>query len=206
MPTRLEGIYAITDEVLTPDDTVVKQVSTALESGVKIIQYRNKSDDDTQVETTCRELQKLCKEHDALFIIDDRPHLAQKIKADGLHIGKDDINLKEARAIYPEGIIGVSCYGSIRLAKEAESEGADYVAFGSFFHSPTKPKSGIISMSVIQKAKKAVKIPVCAIGGINISNIHLVAQKQPDMISVVSAVFQGNIKQNINHLKQGMNV
>jgi len=206
MPSRLEGIYAITDEVLTPDDTVVKQVSTALESGVKIIQYRNKSDDDAQVEMTCRQLQGLCKEHDALFIIDDRPHLAQKIEADGLHIGKDDINLKEARAIYPKGIIGVSCYGSIRLAKEAESEGADYVAFGSFFPSPTKPKSGVISMSVIEKAKKSVNIPVCAIGGINISNIHLVAQKRPDMISVVSAVFQGNIKQNINHLKQGMNV
>jgi len=206
MSTKLTGIYAITDEVLTPDETVVNQVATALESGVKIIQYRNKSSDDIQVEVVCRELQDLCREHDAVFIIDDRPHLAQKIKADGLHIGKDDMNFKEAREIYPDGIIGVSCYGSIRLAKEAESEGADYVAFGSFFHSPTKPKSGIISMNVIEKAKKSVKIPVCAIGGINSSNIHQVASKKPDMISVVSAIFDGNIEKNFIQLKQGMNI
>jgi len=206
MSTRLEGIYAITDEVLTPDETVVKQVQTALKHGVKIIQYRNKSVDDTEVEMVCRELQALCKKYKATFIIDDRPHLAQKIQADGLHIGKDDMNLKEAREIYPEGIIGVSCYGSTRLAKEAESEGADYVAFGSFFHSPTKPKSGIISTNVIEKAKKSVDIPVCAIGGINSSNIHHIALKQPDMISVVSAVFDGDIEENLIQLKKGMKI
>ena len=206
MSAKLEGIYAITDEVLTPDETVVNQVETALKHGVKIIQYRNKSASDTQVEMVCRELQYLCREHDAIFIIDDRPHLAQKIKADGLHIGKDDMNLKEAREIYPEGIIGVSCYGSTRLAKEAESEGADYVAFGSFFHSPTKPKSGIISTNVIEKAKKTVDIPVCAIGGINSSNINEIALKRPNIISVVSAIFDGDIEENLIQLKKGMNV
>jgi len=130
MSVKLEGIYAITDEVLTPDESVLKQVAAALESGVKIIQYRNKSASDTQVESICSALQSLCTEHDAIFIIDDRPHLAHKIKADGLHIGKDDMDLKQAREIYPEGIIGVSCYGSTRLAKEADAEGAEYVAFG----------------------------------------------------------------------------
>ncbi len=206
MSNRLEGLYAITDEVLTPDATVAEQIETALESGVRIIQYRNKHADDAQVKPICIELQKLCRKHNALFIIDDRPQLAQQIKADGLHIGKNDMNIKEARALFPEGIIGVSCYGSVRLAKQAQEEGADYVAFGSFFHSPTKPHSGIVSMSVLEKAKNALDIPICAIGGINISNIHEISAKKPHMISVVSAVFQGDIKQNINHLKQGMNV
>lgn len=197
-----KGLYVITDEKLTPDDTVVQQVRTVLQGGVKIIQYRNKSDADSDVEEICIQLQRLCTLHEATFIIDDRPHLAQKIQADGLHIGKNDISLQEARLIFPNGIIGVSCYGSVRKALEAQNEGASYVAFGSFYHSPTKPHSGIVSMSVLAKAKEALSIPICAIGGINVTNIHEISAHNPDMISVVSAVFEGDIKYNIAQLTQ----
>ncbi|MBD3824392.1 MAG: thiamine phosphate synthase, partial [Epsilonproteobacteria bacterium] len=82
-------------------------------------------------------------------------------------------------------------------ALEAQSEGADYVAFGSFYPSPTKPKSGIVNMSVLQKAKEALRIPICAIGGINASNIKEICEHKPDMIAVVSAVFEGDISKNI---------
>lgn len=200
----LKGLYAITDEKLTPDDTVAAQVQTALQAGVKILQYRNKTDSDDEVEEICIQLQALCKLYGATFIIDDRPHLAQKINADGIHIGKDDMSIQEARVIFPEGIIGVSCYGSVRKALEAQNEGADYVAFGSFFHSPTKPHSGIVSMSVMAKAKEALSIPICAIGGINVTNIDEISVHTPDMISVVSAVFEGDIKHNILQLTQRM--
>lgn len=200
----LKGLYAITDEKLTPDDTVVVQAQTALQAGIKILQYRNKTNSDDEVENICIELQALCKAHDATFIIDDRPHLAKKINADGIHIGKDDMSIQEARVIFPKGIIGVSCYGSVRKALEAQNEGADYVAFGSFFHSPTKPHSGIVSMSVLEKAKEALSIPICAIGGISVTNIHEISAHAPDMISVVSAVFEGDIKDNIVQLTQAM--
>jgi len=202
----LKGLYVITDEQLTPHNTIVAQVETALKAGVKILQYRNKTLCDEEVEEVCIDLQKLCTQHNALFIIDDRPHLAHRIKADGLHIGKDDMSLHEARLIFPDGIIGVSCYGSIRKALEAQSQGADYVAFGSFFPSPTKPHSGIVPMSVIERAKQGLTLPVCAIGGINVTNIHEISAFKPDMISVVSAVFHGDIARNITQLKQGMNV
>jgi len=206
MSHKLQGLYAITDEVLTPDTTVITQVQTALEAGADIVQYRNKSAEDSRIETICRQLQNLCSAHNALFIIDDRPLLAQKIDADGLHIGKNDVSLIEARKIFTQGLIGVSCYGSIRKAKEAQEEGASYVAFGSFFPSPTKPKSGVISMSILQKAKESLSIPVCAIGGINRNNIHEIASHKPDMISVVNDIFKGDIKRNITRLKQGMNL
>jgi thiamine-phosphate pyrophosphorylase len=202
----LKGLYAITDEKLTPDDTVIDQCAIALQAGIKILQYRNKTNSDDEVENICIELQALCKAHDATFIIDDRPHLAKKINADGIHIGKDDMSIQEARVIFPKGIIGVSCYGSVRKALEAQNEGADYVAFGSFFHSPTKPHSGIVSMSVLEKAKEALSIPICAIGGISVTNIHEISAHAPDMISVVSAVFEGDIKRNIIQLTQGMKV
>lgn len=206
MSKLLKGLYVITDEHLTPDDTVIAYVEDALIAGANIIQYRNKSKTDDEVEDVCRALQALCSHYNVPFIIDDRPHLAAKIKADGIHIGKDDMTLEEARKIFPEGIIGVSCYGSIRKAKEAQSEGADYVAFGSFFASPTKPHSGIISMNVLHKAKDAVDIPICAIGGISQKNIGEIAETKTDMISVVSAAFQGNTQQNIKNLIEGMKI
>jgi thiamine-phosphate pyrophosphorylase len=202
----LKGLYAITDEILTPKESILDQVEAALEAGITVLQFRDKTSKDTEIETLCTHLLHLCRIHNVPFIIDDRPHLAQKIGADGLHIGKDDIPLRDARTIFTKGFIGVSCYGSVRKALEAETEGADYVAFGSFFPSPTKPHSGIVSLSVLEKAKEALTIPTCAIGGINVTNIHEIGARRPDMISVVSAIWEGNIKRNITQLKQGMSL
>lgn len=204
MSNILKGLYVITDEYLTPDESVIAYVEDALIAGANIVQYRNKTKSDEEVEDTCRALQAICSHYSVPFIIDDRPHLATKIHADGIHIGKDDMPLDEARKIFPKGIIGVSCYGSIRKAKEAQEEGADYVAFGSFFASPTKPHSGIISMNVLHKAKEAVDIPICAIGGISESNIGQIASTDIDMISVVSSAFMGNTQNNVRKLIKGM--
>lgn len=201
-----KGLYAITDDHLTPHATVLSQVEKALEAGIILLQYRNKINNDDEIESIVRRLQHLCRLFGVPFIIDDRPHLAQKIGADGLHIGKEDMNLLEARKIFTKGFIGVSCYGSIRKALEAQNEGADYAAFGSFYPSPTKSHSEIVSMSVLTEAKEVLSIPVCAIGGINVTNIHEIAAYRPDMISVVSAVWNGDITRNIKQLKQGMSL
>ena len=206
MSLSLNGLYVITDEYLTPDETVHSYVEDALKAGASIVQYRNKTKSDEEVEEVCRTLQGLCRRYQVPFIIDDRPHLAAKIGADGLHIGKNDMPIEEARKIFPKGIIGVSCYGSIKKAKEAQKEGADYVAFGSFFASPTKPHSGIISMNVLHKAKEAIDIPVCAIGGISQTNIGEIAATKTDMISVVSAAFKGNTQENVSNLIKGMKI
>lgn len=204
MHKQLKGLYAITDEVLTPDSTVVQQAHKALEAGVKILQYRNKTASDAAVTEVCRNLQTLCRKHNALFIVDDRPYLAAELGLDGLHIGKDDMPLAQAREVFARGIIGVSCYGSVKKALQAQEEGADYVAFGSFFPSPTKPHSGIVNKNVISKAKEALEIPVCVIGGINQENIEQILSLKPDMISVVSAVFEGDIAANVAQLLQKM--
>jgi thiamine-phosphate pyrophosphorylase len=206
MSQLLSGLYVITDEHLTPDETVHSYVEDALKAGASIVQYRNKTKSDEEVEEVCRTLQGLCRRHDVPFIIDDRPHLAAKIGADGLHIGKNDMPIEEARKIFPKGIIGVSCYGSIKKAKAAQEEGADYVAFGSFFASPTKPHSGVISMNVLHKAKEAIDIPICAIGGISQTNIGQIASTRTDMISVVSAAFKGNTQENVSNLIKGMKI
>ena len=200
----LSGIYAITDETLTPKTTMLHQVEEALEAGIGLLQFRDKTSSDEEIETLCVHLLHLCRLHDVPFVIDDRAHLAQKIGADGLHIGKGDISLHDAREIFTKGFIGVSCYGSVKKGLEAQNEGADYVAFGSFYPSPTKPHSGVVSMSILDKAKEALSIPICAIGGINAANIHEISTHQPDMISVVSAIWDGNITNNIQKLQKGL--
>ena len=202
----LKGLYAITDEILTPQESIVTQVETALRAGIHLLQYRHKNQTDAEAEPVCLALQELCRFYNVPFIIDDRPTLAQKIGADGLHIGKDDMPLANARAVFHRGFIGVSCYGSLRKALAAQNEGADYVAFGSFFPSATKPHSGIVSMSVLERAKEVLALPICAIGGIDVVNIHQIARLTPDMISLVSAIWEGDIKRNVMQLKQGMNV
>ncbi len=203
MPRRLSGIYAITDELLTPPESIVSQVERALKAGAKIIQFRDKTRPDSLVEVTCMELQRLCIEHDALFIIDDRAELVASIGADGLHIGKDDIPLDQARAIVGQNaVIGVSCYGSLHKAAKAQQEGADYVAFGSFFPSPTKPGSNVVDKALIERAKSQLQIPVCVIGGINADNIDQLTPYGPDMYSMVSGVFGDDaIEENMKKIQ-----
>lgn len=204
MSHSLKGIYAITDESLTPLETIVDQVQRALNSGASIIQFRDKSSSDDEVENVCRKLQELCSQAGATFIIDDRAKLVAKIKADGLHIGKDDISLEQARAVVGKDvIIGVSCYGSIHKAKKAQDDGANYVAFGSLFVSPTKPHAKVVEFDVITSAKQQLDIPVCVIGGIEASNIAQVVPYAPDMYSMVSGVFGGDkIEQNLCEIKK----
>ena len=203
MQNNLKGLYVLSDDFLTPPQTIHEQMKEALEFGVRVIQLRDKTRSDADLEPIARDLQKLCKEYNATFIINDRVHLAQKIGADGLHIGIDDGSLHEARLLLPNAIIGVSCYGDIKRAKEAEEGGADYVAFGSFFPSPTKPQSKTIPLKIIQRAKSEISLPICAIGGINSQNIHLV--KDAHMIAIVSAAYKPNsISQNLASLQRAI--
>lgn len=200
----LKGIYAITDEVLTPNKTIVSQIKEALEAGAKVIQLREKSSSDDELESVARSLQNLCDKHDATFFINDRVQLAKKINADGVHVGINDQRVKEARAeVGDQMLIGVSCYGDLERAKQAVKDGADYVAFGAFYPSKTKPKAEVVSKEVISRAKAELKVSVCVIGGINRKNIHEIINFQPDLYALVSDIFESkNIKQSITELNE----
>ncbi|MDD3343977.1 MAG: thiamine phosphate synthase [Sulfurospirillaceae bacterium] len=198
----LKGIYVLSDAILTPKETIMAQMERVLKSGVSVIQFRDKYASDEEIEPICKALQLLCNQHNALLIIDDRAQLVKKIDADGLHVGKDDMDYAEARALLGnDKIIGVSCYGNIARAQKYESLGADYVAFGSFFPSPTKPNSPVVPLTILKEAKALLKLPICAIGGINNDNISDVARWGIEMYSVISAVYkEDQIEQNIKML------
>jgi len=204
MSKTLKGLYAITDEVLTPLKTIEEDVKTALQNGVNIIQYRDKNSDEKVLRTTAIALQNLCNSYDALFVLNDHINLAIELGCDGLHVGKSDHHrFTEIRKNF-RGVIGVSCYGDIKLAKGFEEKGANYVAFGSFFPSKTKPNSKVVTLDVLTQAKKELTIPICSIGGINASNIKSITRTGVDMISCIDAIFNGDIKENIENLYKNM--
>lgn len=193
---KLKGLYVITDDTLTPDETLYIQVEDAIKGGATIVQLRDKKSSDEKIEKKAIRLQELCKKHNALFVLNDKIDLAIKLQCDGLHIGKSDHdNFVKIRENF-DGVVGVSCYGDINKAKHFELLGADYVAFGSFYTSPTKPDSNVVPLETIQLAKEKLGIPVCVIGGINTLNIDEIMNYKPDMVSVISDIWNNsNIKQ-----------
>lgn len=202
---NLNGLYVISDDILTPPKSLYENMQQALEGGAKIVQLRNKTSSLEMVEEQALMLQALCKQYNALFVLNDCVQLAIKHQFDGLHIGKSDYEqLPKIREAF-KGILGVSCYDSITKAKECENLGVDYVAFGSFFPSSTKPSSQVIALEVLLEAKQNLTIPICAIGGIDLSNLNEVLYYKPDLIAVISDMFcQNDIKKQASTYVQLM--
>lgn len=187
----LQGIYAISDEILIPYEILPQCVESALKAGIRIFQLRDKSHSDEWLYPIAKELLELCERYNALFVLNDRLELALKLNAPALHIGKDDGEFVRVRERF-SGILGASSYGDLQRAKILESLGADYVAFGAFFPSLTKPNAKPAPLELLTQAKQELHIPICAIGGISTQNIHLL--KNADMHAVISSLWSHNIQ------------
>jgi thiamine-phosphate pyrophosphorylase len=187
---RLRGLYAITDENLIPENSFASTIELALAGGVSIIQYRDKSGNEEKRFTQASTLRKLCDDYKAILIINDDISLAKAVAADGVHLGEHDVSIHEARSILGEdSIIGISCYNQLQRAIDAQAAGADYVAFGAMFTSPTKPHARSASLELISEARAQLDIPVCAIGGIDQLNAEQVIDAGADMTAVISGLF-----------------
>ena len=185
----LKGIYAVTPDSLN-EETLYKKVYKLLEQGVNILQYRDKFRSPEQKIIIAKELRNICNKFDSLLIINDDANLAKKIGANGVHLGQKDMPYEEARNILgPDSIIGISCQNDLGLAYKAQSEGADYVAFGSLFS--TKSKADVLHCSLedLTSFVKEIKIPSVAIGGINLRNFLTVKNSGVDMIAISSGLF-----------------
>jgi thiamine-phosphate pyrophosphorylase len=187
---RISGLYAVTPE--TPDtDWLAARVEAVLAGGARIVQYRNKSTDQQQRRRQGVRLLELCRAHRALLIVNDDVGLARELGADGVHLGREDQPLGEARvALGTERLIGISCYDSLARALEARELGADYVAFGSFFPSAVKPKAVRAPLDLLCEARATLDLPLVAIGGITPENGGALVEAGADALAVVSALFQ----------------
>jgi thiamine-phosphate pyrophosphorylase len=182
------GLYAITDG---PRDDLYAAVEAALAGGARILQYRDKTGDAARRLQDADELARICARYDVPLIINDDVALAAAVGA-GVHIGEDDGDILAARAVLGDrAIIGVSCYNSFERAQAQAAAGADYIAFGAFFPSPTKPHTTRASFELLRQAT-ALGIPLVAIGGITPDNGRLLIDAGADYLAVVSAVFGAN--------------
>ena len=187
--TRLHGIYAITDPVLCGDD-LINNVRAAIEGGIRILQYRNKQASHNVQHEEATRLLALCRQHDVLFIINDDADLAADIDADGVHLGQKDRALIEAREQLGQNkIIGISCNNRFDYALAAQQQGADYIAFGRFFSSMTKPQAPQAEIELLLRGKRELHVPIVAIGGITADNGRQLIEAGADMLAVIHGIF-----------------
>jgi thiamine-phosphate pyrophosphorylase len=183
------GVYAITPG--SPDTQWLLTMSeAALKGGVAVVQYREKTGDVALRHEQASELLVLCRQYGVPFIVNDDLRLADLVGADGVHLGRDDGSIREARIVLGLGkMIGISCYQDLERAREVQSLGADYVAFGSFFPSPTKPRASMADVAVLSTARREITLPIVAIGGITVDNAGALIDAGADAIAVISALF-----------------
>jgi len=185
----IAGLYALTPDLLDSDE-LLSRVSEALAGGVNAIQYRNKLASPPLKRAQALALRDLCSGQGATFIVNDDVDLAYAVDADGVHLGREDAPLALARRrLGATAIIGASCYNSLERAKSAIAEGADYIAFGSFFPSPIKPDAVRAQPSLIPAAKSRWNVCVVAIGGITLAAASSLIAAGADALAVISAVF-----------------
>ena len=174
------GVYAITDSTLV-----------ARRGGLAVaVQYRDKGRDRARRLREAQPLRTLCRAYDAALIINDDIELAREISADGVHVGRGDRSVSETRRLLgADAIVGVSCYNVPERALEAQSEGATYVAFGSFFPSSTKPDAVRVTVQCLASVRSRINVPVVAIGGITAANAAPVVAAGADLLAVISEIF-----------------
>ncbi|HEY8068519.1 MAG TPA: thiamine phosphate synthase [Burkholderiales bacterium] len=181
---KLRGLYAITPELAAGED-LMRRVAQALEGGIAMLQYRSKG---VQRLDEAKNLARMCRARSVPFIVNDDLVLALECGADGVHLGKDDGELAAVRARLAGKLLGASCYDSLAAARAAVAAGADYVAFGSVFSSPTKPSAVRAPLSLFGEAR-ALGVPLVAIGGITLENAPQLLRAGADGLAVISDLF-----------------
>ncbi|SDW90960.1 thiamine phosphate synthase [Marinobacter mobilis] len=183
------GLYAITDNTLTPSSQLLSAVASAILGGAVLVQYRDKSSTSSERLRQAADLQSLCREAGVPLIINDDAELAHRVGAAGVHLGQSDVSLTEARRLLgDQAIIGMTCHSDLELARTADAAGADYLAFGRFYPSSTKPGAPPANKQVLAQARQ-FRRPITAIGGISADNGAELICSGADMLAVVGGLF-----------------
>ena len=195
-------LYAITDSHWLNGRTLYSVVKESLEGGVTFLQLREKELDEEHFLEEARELQKLCREYQVPFVVNDNVDIAVAINADGVHVGQSDMEAGDVRAkLGPDKIIGVTAK-TVKQAVLAQERGADYLGVGAVFHTDSKADAKEISFDTLKDICRAVSIPVIAIGGITEENVRELAGSGICGIAVISAIYaQSDIKKAAESLK-----
>ena len=188
----IKGLYAITPD-MADLNTLIHKTQSAIEGGAFMVQYRSKIHDRAVKIQQCAAILRLYREYGVPCIVNDDAEMCRILEADGVHLGENDDNIAEVRRILGEdAIIGSSCYDQLDRAKQAQKEGASYVAFGAMFPTPTKPNALRATLELLREAKSEIEIPIVAIGGITVNNAHDVIEAGVDAIAVITSLYESN--------------
>lgn len=186
----IKGLYAITPECADTED-LLRRALQAMSGGAKVLQYRSKSTEAALRLAQAQMLRSLTAEYRVIFIVNDDAELAARVDADGVHLGAKDGEIAAARAIVgKDKLIGASCYNKWPMAVEAVQAGADYVAFGAFYASSTKPEAVVARLNLLQDAQRELGVPVVAIGGITAANGAALVEAGADALAVITSLFE----------------
>ena len=185
---KLRGLYAITDSQLLAG-RLLPYVEAALDGGVTLLQYRDKSQDEARRLRDAEALKALCERYKTQLIINDDAELAARLGV-GVHLGQTDGPLTPARTLLGRNaIIGATCHAQLDLAEQAAREGASYVAFGRFFNSVTKPGAPACDLTLLDAARSRIKLPIAVIGGITLDNAAPLVAHGADLLAVIHGLF-----------------
>ena len=195
-------LYLITD---FREKTTKAKVISAIKNGVNIIQFKDKSEDEDSKEKNAMELSYICKEYKVSLIVNDDVNLAKKVNADGVHLGQTDMKISEARKILgKEIIIGITAK-TVNQAQEAEKNGANYLGCGAVFASKTKEDAILMDIDLLNNIINSVKIPVIAIGGIDVDNIASLLETRISGVALSNGILGSqNIEKTVCLLKDKM--
>ena len=199
-------IYLVTDEKACNEKDFYKCIEESIKGGVKIVQLREKNSSTKDFYEKALKVKKICKNYGALFIINDRLDIAQAVEADGVHLGQTDMPIEKARKILKNKFLIGATARNAKEAKKAELLGADYIGSGAIFGTNTKDNAKKLEMEDLKKIVNSVKIPVFAIGGINISNVSLLKNIGLQGICLVSGILsEKNCKKAVEFMLKNFN-
>lgn len=196
------GLYLIVGSSLS-GKPCLEIIETALKAGVKWVQYREKDKPRKVFYNEALSMREITAAYGAKLIINDHADIAAAVGADGIHLGQDDLPLKEARKICGEMLIGISTH-SLQEAFAAEQAGADYIGFGPIFHTTTKDAGPPVGLEALREIKANIKIPVAAIGGISLDNLPLVLEAGAEAVAAAAAIINGDVYENAKKFMESM--
>ena len=195
-------IYLISPEKILSSDFFKNLEKLFKTKKVCFFQLRVKKENKQNIIKISKKIKKLTKKYKVKFIINDDPYLAIKINADGCHIGQNDFDLKKARKILKNKILGITCHNSIKLAKVAIGNKADYLAFGSFYQSKTKKAKNRADIKILHLTKKITNIPIVAIGGINSNNYKKLLLNNANFLAISGYIWNNKKYKPLEAIKK----
>ena len=187
--TNKKFVYLISPNNIKNDNFYTQLDQVLSQRKVSFFQLRLKKETNKNKISIGKKIKKICKKHKVKFLINDNPILAKKLNADGCHLGQKDMDIKKARKILKNKIIGITCHNSINLAERAIKDGANYLAFGAFYSSQTKKTKYKARLKILNLAKKITNIPIVAIGGIKLSNYKKLLLNKANFLAISSYIW-----------------